>query len=96
MREDVNEVAIEPVRKNAAYVDEQIREMQRGEHVSISRRLSVIYSDIFENIEPLRLYDAYNHADLHDFIVSNSPYIRTDVIETLMSYRRISNSSQRS
>lgn len=81
---DVNEVAIELARKNAAYADEQIREMQ-GEHVSISRRLSVIYSDIFENIEPLRLYDADNHADLYDFIVSNPPYIRTDVIETLMS-----------
>ena len=81
---DVNEVAIELARKNAAYADEQIREMQ-GEHVSISRRLSVIYSDIFENIEPLRLYDADNHADLYDFIVSNPPYIRTDVIDTLMS-----------
>ena len=81
---DVNEVAIELARKNAAYADEQIMEMQ-GEHVSISGRLSVIYSDIFENIEPLRLYDADNHADLYDFIVSNPPYIRTDVIETLMS-----------
>lgn len=81
---DVNEVAIELARKNAAYADEQIMEMQ-GEHVSISRRLSVIYSDIFQNIESLRLYDADNHADLYDFIVSNPPYIRTDVIETLMS-----------
>lgn len=81
---DVNEVAIELARKNAAYADEQIMEMQ-GEHVSISRRLSVIYSDIFQNIESLRLYDADNHADLYDFIVSNPPYIKTDVIDTLMS-----------
>lgn len=81
---DVNEVAIELARKNASYADEQIRKMQ-GEHVSISKRLSVIYSDIFENIESLRLYDADNHADLYDFIVSNPPYIRTDVIDTLMS-----------
>lgn len=81
---DVNEVAIELARKNAAYADEQIMEMQ-GEHVSISRRLSVIYSDIFQNIESLRLYDADNYADLYDFIVSNPPYIRTDVIDTLMS-----------
>ena len=81
---DVNEVAIELARKNAAYADEQIMEMQ-GEHVSISKRLSVIYSDIFQNIESLRLYDADNHADLYDFIVSNPPYIRTDVIDTLMS-----------
>ena len=81
---DVNEVAIELARKNTAYADEQIMEMQ-GEHVSISGRLSVIYSDIFQNIESLRLYDADNHADLYDFIVSNPPYIRTDVIDTLMS-----------
>ena len=81
---DVNEVAIELARKNAAYAVEQIMEMQ-GEHVSISRRLSVIYSDIFQNIESLRLYDADNHADLYDFIVSNPPYIKTDVIDTLMS-----------
>ena len=81
---DVNEVAIELARKNTAYADEQIMEMQ-GEHVSISGRLSVIYSDIFQNIESLRLYDADNHADLYDFIVSNPPYIKTDVIDTLMS-----------
>lgn len=82
---DINEKAIELTRKNAIYADEQLRDIH-GEHItSVSKRLSVIYSNLFDNIESLKLYDSENHADLYDFIVSNPPYIKTEVIETLMS-----------
>lgn len=82
---DINQKAIDLSRKNALYADRQRREMSGKDMVSVSKRLSVIYSNLFDNIESLKLYDRDNHADLYDFIVSNPPYIRTEVIETLMS-----------
>lgn len=80
---DINEKAIELARKNAQYVDEQNSDAEK--YCPVSRRFSVLYSDIFRNIEPLKLYDSQNHENLYDFIVSNPPYIQTQVIATLMS-----------
>lgn len=44
-----------------------------SEHVALPEEISLIYSDLFEQIE-----------GKFDLIVSNPPYIRTDVIATLM------------
>ncbi|MGB5824294.1 MAG: HemK/PrmC family methyltransferase, partial [Proteocatella sp.] len=80
---DINEQAIELARKNARYVDEQNGDIEK--YFPVRGRFSVVYSDLFKNIEPLKLYDSENHEDLYDFIVSNPPYIHTHVIDTLMS-----------
>ena len=60
---DISEDALEVARENA----EQILGESRGQDVSL------IHSDLFENIE-----------GKFDIIVSNPPYIRTEVIDTLM------------
>lgn len=80
---DINEQAIELARKNANYID--LQNADTKPYSPVSSRFSIVYSDIFRNIEPLKLYDSENHEDLYDFIVSNPPYIQTDVIATLMS-----------
>lgn len=82
---DINQKAIELSRKNALYADQQRQAISGKDIVSVSKRLSVIYSNLFDNIESLKLYDSDNHGDLYDFIVSNPPYIKTEVIKTLMS-----------
>lgn len=80
---DINPKAIELARKNAIYVDSQNAKNSKGSN--ISGRFSILYSDIFQNIEPLKLYDDSNEENLYDFIVSNPPYIRSDEIPMLMS-----------
>ena len=60
---DISEDALEVARENA----ERILGVSRGQDVSL------IHSDLFENIE-----------GKFDIIVSNPPYIRTEVIDTLM------------
>ncbi len=87
---DINEKAIELSRRNARYIDEQGFAQQESDvdskkYCPVANRFSVVYSDIFKNIEPLKLYDTSNHENLYDFIVSNPPYIQTEVISTLMS-----------
>lgn len=79
---DINPKAIELARKNAMYVDEQ--NQARGIKSSINKRFSIVYSDIFQNISALKLYDEANEENLYDFIVSNPPYIKSDEIEGLM------------
>lgn len=79
---DINPKAIELARRNAIYADEQ--NQKQGIKSTINQRFSIVYSDVFQNISPLKLYDDSNEENLYDFIVSNPPYIRTEEIKELM------------
>lgn len=66
---DISEKALETARRNAEKIKAKKREEEKTElHVDF------IQSDLFENLNP----------GLFDIIVSNPPYIRSDVIDTLM------------
>lgn len=79
---DINPKAIELARKNAMYVDKQ--NLKNDIKSNVNQRFSILYSDIFENIKPLKLYDDSNEENLYDFIVSNPPYIKSEEIKELM------------
>lgn len=66
---DISEKALETARRNAEKINAKKREEERTElHVDF------IQSDLFENL----------NQELFDIIVSNPPYIKSDVIDTLM------------
>lgn len=74
---DISERALEVVRRNS---------LEHG----VTEQLRLVQSDLFERAEEIRralhfLTDAgtQGEADRFDFIISNPPYIRSDVIESL-------------
>lgn len=79
---DINPIALDLARRNAIYVDSQ--NVENNINSKVNTRLSLVYSNIFENIEPLKLYDNSDEDDFYEFIVSNPPYIRSDEIQSLM------------
>lgn len=73
---DISEAALNIARKNADYVFEEIKDAGSlaGINTDDLCKPEFVHSDLFENI---------NDSDF-DVIVSNPPYIKTEVIDTLM------------
>lgn len=69
---DINDVAVELSQKNALNLDNQL--FDDGLDIEITERYEAKQSDIFSSLDVQKGFD---------FIVSNPPYIASDVVETL-------------
>lgn len=69
---DINDVAVELSQKNALNLDNQL--FDDGLDIEITERYEAKHSDVFSSLDVQEGFD---------FIVSNPPYIASEVIETL-------------
>ena len=71
---DINPIALANARENAKYLQEQLKE-QTNQNFDIDKRFEIVESDLIKGL-------SLKEEEL-DFVVSNPPYIQSEVIKTL-------------